>query len=112
MQSLSDTGSNSGPVTRGRWDPDGFAAQTPAFVTGTEDGFVRFGYVGQRTADVAEGIRVADVRWLHSHLGRISDDQIRAALTASGADEPESDAFTRAIRARVDQLGAIASGFA
>ena len=91
-------------VTRGRWDPEGFAAQTPDFVTGIQDGFVRFGYAGQRTADVAEGIRVEDVRWLHSHLGRVSDAQIRAALRASGADESETEAFTRAIRARIEQL--------
>jgi hypothetical protein len=93
-------------VTRGRWDPDGFAAQTPDFVTGIQDGFVRFGYVGQRTADVADGIRVADVRWLHSYLSRVSDAQIRDALKASGADEPETEAFTQAIRARIDQLRA------
>jgi hypothetical protein len=94
-------------VTRGRWDPDGFAAQTPDFVTGVENGVVRFGYVGQRTADVAEGIRVEDVRWLHSHLGRVSDDQIRAALRASGADGSETEAFTRAIRTRIEQLASV-----
>jgi hypothetical protein len=94
-------------VTRGRWDPDGFAAQTPDFVTGSENGFVRFGYVGQRTADVAEGIRADDVRWLHTYLGRVSDDQIRAALRASGADEADTDAFTRAIRERIEQLASV-----
>ena len=94
-------------VTRGRWDPEGFAAQTADFVTGIQDGFVRFGYAGQRTADVAEGIRVEDVRWLHSHLGRVSDAQIRAALRASGADGSETEAFTFAIRARIDQLGGV-----
>ena len=94
-------------VTRGRWDPEGFTAQTPDFVIGTQDGFVRFGYAGQRTADVAEGIRVEDIRWLHSHLGRVSDEQVRAALKASGADESETEAFTRAIRARIDQLGRV-----
>jgi hypothetical protein len=91
-------------VTRGRWDPDGFAAQTPDFVTGVENGIVRFGYVGQRTPDLADGIRVEDVRWLCSYLGRVSDLQIRDALKASGADEPEREAFTSAIRARIDQL--------
>ena len=91
-------------VTRGRWDPAGFAAQTPGFVTGAQDGFVQFGYVGQRTADVADGIRLADVRWLHALLGRLSDDQLRAALKASGADESEREAFTQAIRGRIDQL--------
>jgi hypothetical protein len=50
-------------VSRGRWDPEGFEAQTPQFVTGVrEDGIVTFGYVGQRTADVAFDIPVDHVR--------------------------------------------------
>ena len=48
-------------VTRGRWDAAGFAAQTPQFVTGVANGFVQFGYTGQRTADARAGIRVEDV---------------------------------------------------
>jgi hypothetical protein len=41
-------------VTRGRWDPEGFAAQTLQFVTGVQNGMVLFGYdVGQRTADMS-----------------------------------------------------------
>ena len=49
-------------VTRGRWDAAGFAAQTPQFVTGVANGFVQFGYTGQRTADARADIRVEDVR--------------------------------------------------
>ncbi|HEX6315843.1 MAG TPA: hypothetical protein VFZ73_13325 [Gemmatimonadaceae bacterium] len=91
-------------VTRGRWDPEGFAAQTPEFVTGVDAEMVRFGYVGQRTADVATGISVQDVRWLCRFLCRITDEQLRAALTASGATESETDRFTHAIRDRIAQL--------
>src|SRR3954464_5610868 len=47
-------------VTRGRWDPAGFAAQTPQFVTGVANGFVQFGYSGQRTSDARGSITVAD----------------------------------------------------
>ena len=47
-------------VTRGRWDPEGFAAQTPQFVAGVENGLVQFGYTGQRTADMSGGIHVED----------------------------------------------------
>jgi hypothetical protein len=91
-------------VTRGRWDPVGFEAQNAEFVTAVDEGMVRFGYVGQRTADVATGISVDDVRWLCSYLGRISDAQMRAALSASGASDEESERFTRAIRDRINQL--------
>jgi hypothetical protein len=92
-------------VTRGRWDPEGFAAQTPQFVTGvSEDGFVQFGYTGQRTGDARMNIRVEDVAWLCRYLGRITDAQLRAALLASGATEEDAASFTASLRARIDQL--------
>jgi hypothetical protein len=91
-------------VTRGRWDPDGFEAQTSEFVTGVDEGMVRFGYTGQRTADVAIGITVQDVRWLCRYLGRITDAQLAAALDASGANTDERARFAAAIRERINQL--------
>jgi hypothetical protein len=95
-------------MTRGRWDPEGFAAQTPYFVAGVENEMVRFGYVGQR-ADVAEGIRVQDVQWLYKYLGRVRDEQLRDALLASGATDAEAGQFSRAIRDRIGQLGHVAA---
>ena len=92
-------------VTRGRWDPDGFAAQTPHFVTGVENGRVLFGYTGQRTTDMSNGIRVEDARWLHSYLGRITDAQLGDALKASGATDEETASFTLSLRDRISQLG-------
>jgi hypothetical protein len=92
-------------VTRGRWDPDGFEAQTPEFVTAVDAGSVMFGYAGQRTADVAEGITTGDVSWLYRYLGPISDAQLREALIASGADGTDAERFTRALRDRINQLG-------
>jgi hypothetical protein len=92
-------------VTRGRWDPEGFAAQTPQFVTGVQDGFVTFGYTGQRTADVADGIRVEDARWLYTYLGRVTDEQLRDALTASGANAEDAESFSTSIRDRIEQIG-------
>jgi hypothetical protein len=94
-------------VTRGRWDPAGFEAQTPEFVARVDGGLVYFGYVGQRTADVAHNISPADVRWLHGYLGRITDAQLRDALQSSGATDEEADRFTRALRDRIAQLGKV-----
>ena len=91
-------------VTRGRWDPHGFAAQTPHFVSGVENGIVLFGYAGQRTADMASGIRVEDAIWLCRQLCQISDEQIRAALIASGATDEEAASFTVSLRERISQL--------
>jgi hypothetical protein len=92
-------------VTRGRWDPGGFAGQTPHFVTGVENGRVLFGYTGQRTTDMSGGIRVEDARWLYRYLGRVTDAQLRDALTASGASDEEAASFTLSLRDRISQLG-------
>lgn len=94
-------------VTRGRWDPEGFESQTPYFVTGRQDEWVTFGYIGQRTVDVAHNITPDDVRWLYRYLGRISDAHIRDALLASGATEEEAARFTGSLRARIKQLSVV-----
>jgi hypothetical protein len=96
-------------VTRGRWDVGGFEAQTPQFVIAVDEKVVRFGYAGQRTADVAVGITVDDVRWLYKYLGKIQDSQLRDALEASGASRDEIDRFAKAIRARISQLGQVST---
>ena len=91
-------------VTRGRWDPEGFEAQTPEFVTAVEEGLVRFGYSGQRTEDVVTGITIEDVRWLCRYLTRITDAQLVDGLRASGASEDEAARFSASIRSRIEQL--------
>ena len=101
-------------VTRGRWDAEGFAAQTPQFVTGVTNGYVQFGYTGQRTSDARANIRPEDARWLCRYLGRVTDDQLRAALEASGATPEETASFAASLRTRITQLqsasGASGSG--
>ena len=91
-------------MTRARWDPEGFEAQTPEFVSGVADGLVTFGYSGQRSADIAAGITVEDVRWIARMLSPITDRQLEEALVASGATDTEREQFTRALRARINQL--------
>jgi hypothetical protein len=95
------------PVTRGRWDAAGFAAQTPHFVSGVASGYVQFGFTGQRTADARASITPDDVRWLCRYLGRITDDQLSTALRVSGATAEEVESFTTSLRSRIDQLRAI-----
>ena len=91
-------------VNRGRWDCQGFAEQTPHFVTGVQGEFVRWGYSGQRTSDIAEGIRLDDVKWLMQYLGRVTAAQIAAAVRASGGTEDEAACFTKTLLDRVQQL--------
>jgi hypothetical protein len=93
-----------GVFSREKWDCEGFAKQNREFITSARNGYVEFGYKGQRTADITSNIRTGDVKWLVQYLGRISDDQLRAGLIASGADAKEVGCFTSAIRERLDQL--------
>jgi hypothetical protein len=93
-----------GVFGREKWDADGFAKQTSDFVKGVDNGYVAFGYSGQRTGDVREGIRVSDVQWLMRYVGRITDAQIRDGLRAAGATPAEVETFTRSLRARIEAL--------
>lgn len=91
-------------VTRDRWDPAGFEAQTPQFVTGTDNGCVRFGYTGQRTADIAGDIPIDHVRWFRRVAGQLTEEQLAEGLRASAATDDEAVRFARALVERIRQL--------
>jgi hypothetical protein len=91
-------------MQRGRWDVSAFAAQNEQFITGIDGEFVKWGYQGQRTADMAENITRADVAWFSRLAGRLSDDQLREGFLASGATPDEAGYFTAALRARIEKL--------
>jgi hypothetical protein len=97
-------------LSRGRWDCRAYAAQTDQFVLGMDGARVLWGYKGQRTADAIMDITREDVQWLHQYVGGLTDEQIAAGLRASGGTETEIADFTRALRARLDKLGAVAQG--
>jgi hypothetical protein len=92
-------------ISRGRWDVDGFEAQTPQFVTGVVDGWVQFGYVGQRTPDVARGVSVDDARWFYGYARHLTAAALRHALLVCGATDDEAARFARAIVERIRQVG-------
>jgi hypothetical protein len=97
-------------VTRGRWDPDGFVAQTPQFITGVRDGRLAFGYTGQRTADIAGDIPLAHAAWFGSIAAQLRERQLVDGLIASGASAQEAERFAGAICDRIGQLVDAASG--
>ena len=92
-------------VSRGRWDAAGFEAQTPQFVTGVRDGWVNFGYQGQRTAEIARDITVEHVEWFYRYAKRLKEPALHQALLVCGATEDEATAFARALVERIRQLG-------
>jgi hypothetical protein len=93
-----------GFLGREKWDCKGYTQQTADFVKGVKgDNFV-WGYSGQHTNDFKDGITISDIRWLMKYLGRISDDQLRTGLQASGAAPNEVGCFAKALRDRIDQM--------
>ncbi len=103
--SMGKTGS---PLTRTKWDCEGFAAQNADFVRGVSGGVLSWGFTGQRTDEATEGIEVGHVRWLMRYLGRVTDAQLREGLLTSGATPEEADCFTRALRWRIELLARVA----
>ncbi len=94
---------------RTKWDAAGFAEQNADFIKSVDDeGRIEWGYLGQRTEEATEGLTVEDVRWIYRYVGRITDEQLREGLRASGATEEEVEIFTPALRERIDQLGRLA----
>jgi len=104
-------------LSRSRWNAAAFAAQNDQFIIGIEGGIdggtegdrVLWGYKGQRTDDAIREITKSDVRWLYGVLRGISDEQLAAALRASGGTESEITEFTAAIRARIGRLGDVSA---
>jgi hypothetical protein len=86
------------------FDCAGFTRQSREFMQGVRNGMVAFGYRGQHTKDFDSGVRASDVVWLMQWLGRVSDDQLRAGLQASGANENETACLSAALRDRIEQL--------
>jgi hypothetical protein len=100
----SSMGKWGGYLKRGKWDCRGFARQTPNFVKGVMGDIFVWGYSGHYTRDFSDDIRISDMRWLMQYLGRVTDEQLREGLQASGANADEVNCFARAIRERINQI--------
>jgi hypothetical protein len=99
----------SAPGTNSNWNCADFTAQTPAFVKGVERGSIVFGWEGAINDGFRTGIPPAHVGWLMGYLGKVTDDQLRADLKAAGGSAADADCFTKALRARIEQLRGVAA---
>lgn len=89
--------------TRSKWNADHFLQQSGDFVK-VQDGKLEWGYVGQHSDLLKDGVTQNDVRWLMQYLGRVTDAQLRAGLSASGATPEETEKYMRALRTRIAML--------
>lgn len=101
-------GKSGGFFKRSRWDWNAYRSQTSTFVRLTKDGSLNWGFKGKHGGDIPAGVRLEDIRWLIPYLSRITDDDLLAGLSASGASYPVAQDYTRSIRARIAQLQRIA----
>jgi hypothetical protein len=89
---------------RDKWNPAGFRQQTKSFARVTPRQTIEWGYRGKHGEDVTSGIGAGDIRWLLTYLSRVTDEELRAGLRASGASEPDIAIYTQSIRDRIAQL--------
>jgi hypothetical protein len=101
-------GRSGGYFRRDRWDWNAYRSQTRDFVRLTGDGSLTWGFKGKHARDITTGVGIEDVRWLVTHLSRVTDEGLEAGLTASGASVAVAREYTRLIRARINQLERIA----
>jgi len=93
-----------GFISREKWDCNGFRGQTKDFIKGAKGAEIEFGYSGQHSSTFKGGISASDVKWVMQYVGRITDEQLRAGLQASGATSEEVECFTQSLRDRISQL--------
>lgn len=96
-----------GPRRRDKSDCSGYTRDTAQFIKGVRRNEVEFSYIGKHE-DLNEAISIDDVRWLLPHLQRVTADELRAGLKASGATERQTTCWSNAIENRVRQLQAVA----
>jgi hypothetical protein len=97
------------PAERSKWQCAGYTHESRQFVH-AKDGKLSWGYRGIHTRDLTAGNTPADVQWLMRYLGRLSDEQLRDGLVASGATPDEAYCYTTALRMRIEELREIARG--
>jgi len=93
-----------GVFGRTKWDCKGFGEQTSQFLKVQNDGSFEWGYEGKRRKDITEDIRPADIQWLLTYLGKITEEQIRSGLAASGATPVEIDCYSQNLLKRIELL--------
>jgi hypothetical protein len=102
-------GKSGGFMRRTRWDAPGYEQDTPKFVSLWTGGYLAWGFDGKHASAVRHGTTLEDVRWLMPYLDRITPEQLRAGIAASGGTPAECDRFAAVILMRIEQLREVAA---
>jgi hypothetical protein len=104
-------GKTGGFFSRSRNEPSAY--KKADFIKKVNGDVIDFNY-GGKNQKLFEGITVADARWLHNLMKRLSDDQIKDAFRAANYSAEEVDMLAGALKVRIDVLAdpasAVASG--
>ncbi len=95
-------------LKRSKWNCGDYQRESHDFVKGLGTG-IQWGYTGQHSDLMKDGVGPGDVKWLLQYLGRITDDQIRTGLVTSGASDEEAHACMQGLRERISQLRTVAN---
>ncbi len=93
-----------GSLRRDQSDCVGFAGDTPNFVKDAGGGRIEWGFYGKFSDDLKAGVGRSDIRWLLPYLERITPDDLRAGLTASGATPRQASCWTSSLQERIRLL--------
>ena len=95
-------GKTGGFFSRSRNSPEDFAKSE--FIKKVNGDVIDFNY-GGKNQKLFEGITVADARWLHNLMKRLSDEQIKDAFRAANYTAEEVNTLAGALKARINALG-------
>jgi len=102
-------GKTGGFFARSRNEPSDY--EKAAFIKKVNGDVIDFNY-GGKNQKLFEGLTVADARWLHNLMKRLSDEQIKDAFRAANYSAEEVETLARALKARINALGDPAGGVA
>jgi hypothetical protein len=94
---------------RSKWNCLDYYRQSKNFVKSMQPGSVNWGYIGQHTSLMTDGVRPADVKWLMQYLGKVTDEQLHTGLISSGASEEDARMCVEGIRMRIQELATVAN---
>jgi hypothetical protein len=96
-------GKMGGFTSHTKWDLDAFTRQ--AFLDGVSGNQLRLHYSGKMGSGL-KAVPLEHARWFSGIISQLSDDQIRDAFRAAGANQTEVEGFTRRIRQKINELKA------
>ncbi len=99
-------GKMGGFLSHSKWDVDAYNKQD--FIDGVSGNQLRLHYSG-KGGSLMKSVPLDHARWFASVVSQLSDEQLRQAFRAAGADESEMRGFTTRIRSKITELKAATS---